>query len=211
MPNAKSRSGFRSSNGGRSLAHSPWRHVHDYHGLTGKPVCARDTRMFFALIAATIISAATSAEGSEFYSNGDNFVYRETQSCALYIDLPQGAMIRLSYRDYSGQVFFSIVGGPWNEIEVGAKHMLSVATDKTGLTSHVFLAEGIIQPGDDVRRGLAGEQGLELLTLFRSASTLTVSLDNDTRTTYQLSGMDVATDKLRTCSRAYFNVPPLRS
>lgn len=164
--------------------------------------------MIEILGAALLLASMDLGQSAEFYSDGKNFVYHEAQSCAWYVDLPQDAMLRLSYRNYSGDVFFSAVGGPWNSIEVGEMRMISISTDKTGLTRHAFPAQGIIQPGDDNRRGLAGQQGEELLTLMRDARSVTIFLDNELGNTYQLADMDIAIDKLKTCSRAYFNTPP---
>lgn len=164
--------------------------------------------MIAILGAALLLAPMAPAQSTQFYSDGENFVYRETQSCAWYVDQPEDAMLRLSYRNYSGEVFFAAVGGPWNIIEVGEMRMVSISTDKTGLTRHAFITEGFIQPGDDNRRGLAGRQGEELLSLLRSAQAVTIFLDNGPQATYQLTGMDVAMDKLKTCSRTYFNTAP---
>lgn len=147
-------------------------------------------------------------QSTEFFTDGTNYVYREAQSCAWYVDLPSDVMLRLSYRRYSGDVFFAVVGGPWNAVATGTHHMTTVSTDVSGAVRHAFPSIGFIQPGADNRRGVASQQGEELIALLREAHMVELTLDGELKGRFGLNNMDVAMDKLITCSGAYFGTAP---
>ena len=162
--------------------------------------------MLFLLLSA--ISLANPDQQDEFFSDGTNFVYYEQQSCALYVDMPDGAMIRLSYRHYSRTTFFSVVGGPWDAVTVGDHYMTSLSSNLAPNQRQSFVSTGIIQPGSDNRRGVAADRGEELLPLFRQAASITINTEDRLRATYTLRNMSVAMDKLVSCSLAHFSAPP---
>lgn len=155
-----------------------------------------------------LVPVPGTAQSYEFYTDGTNFVYREDQSCALYVDFPDDAMLRVSYRHYSRSTFFSVVGGPWDAVAVGEAYMTVIHNNVTPNVRQAFSSRGIIQPGDDNRRGVAAQRGEELLPLLREATSITINTDGRFRATYSVRGMPVAMDKLIACSMAYFGVAP---
>ena len=157
-----------------------------------------------------VIAAGLLAQTSQdpFYSDGTNYVYREAQSCALYIDYPDNAMLRISYRRYSREVFLSFVGGPFEQASVGESYQVMLSFGADAQDRHVFPTLGMIQPGDDARHGLAAQRGEELLPLFRRADRFQVAIGNWQIGQYGLTNMQTAIDKLQACSMAYFAVAP---
>ena len=163
----------------------------------------------FALGLAACAGATKAAAQSElFYRDDTNFVYREAQSCALYVDYEDDVMLRVSYRRHEGAVFVSLVGGPWNGVSTGQQYMVQLAFTHEPNYRQAFVALGFEQPGDDERRGVAAERGEELLPLFRAADGFYAYLGSDQIGGYGLGNMPTAIDKLISCSTAYFSVAP---
>ncbi len=163
----------------------------------------------FALGLAACAGATTAAAQSElFYSDDTNFVYREAQSCALYVDYADDVMLRVSYRSHEDTVFVSLVGGPWNDVTVGQQYMVQLAFTQSPNYRETFPAQGFAQPGDDERRGLAADRGEELLPLFRAADGFWAYVGSDQIGGYGLANMSVAIDKLISCSETHFGEAP---
>jgi len=163
----------------------------------------------FALGLAACAGATTAAAQSELvYSDETNFVYREAQSCALYVDYEDDVMLRLSYRRHEGTVFFSLVGGPWNDITVGRQYMAQLVFTQSPNYREAFSALGFALPGSDERRGIASDRGEELLPLFRAADGFYAFVGNEQIGGYGLANMPVAIDKLISCSATYFSAAP---
>ena len=162
-------------------------------------------------ILAAVLALATPAmaEGQRVFTDGDYFVYREAESCALYADYPKDVMLRVSYRPRAEQTFVSVVAPDWGDrIKVGDPYT-AVFYYKEDMNNGYGVPVVGMRPreGDD-RVGVAGLAPPGFLERLQSTEGVLVTLHggvNGGELTRMLTpGIRKAVDELIACSRKHF-------
>ena len=137
------------------------------------------------------------------------FIYKEQQSCAAYLDFPNGLMLRFSHRVDEKIMYFNIHGSELGFLKprVGENVQLMLGFDNLAIA---WAAYGVVNelPGGRLGVTSGGLPDADLLMAISSSPNVNIDLlppkPPATIAKVKLSGGDIAAFKLMDCSRKHF-------